>query len=248
MFNQQQCKGRILVNGMALATALVMGSYVLPGWAGFNPPGKLRRPGNRFGLATRGSGPQCSADWKRPLTTVVPKTLYGQTLSGHPTVYWYMPNRNTYESARFVLYEVDDANLHQVYRSEFMISGQAGIASLKLPEDMTVSPLEVGKTYRWMVVLVCADEPSLNVFAEGWIERVNPSANFKTKLAATKPEERFRVYAEAGLWYDMLHNLAHQRQANPMNPVINQEWQTLMESKVVDLSKLSNQPFVLSQP
>ena len=238
---------RSLIPITAITAALVIGGGTLPGWAKFNPPGNLRRPGSRVGLATRGGTDLCSADSRYPLTTLVPKTLEGRTLSGYPTFYWFMPNRNTYASARFDLYEVKEADQHLVYRSEFQISGQAGIASLSLPADTTVSPLEMGKSYRWMLVLVCPDRPSRNIFAEGWVERVSPSDQLKEDLAAANPEDRINLYGEAGLWYDLVKALADQRQAKAADLTLAKEWQDLMESEVVDLSKLANQPFVMPE-
>ena len=243
MLNHAQPKIRSLSLMVALATTMfVMGSNVLPAGARFKPPDQIRRPGNRIGLATRG-GTQCRAARTPPLTTVVPLTLYGRTLSGYPTFYWYMPE-NTYDMARFVLYDMSGSEPRPVYRSNFTISGQTGLAHLTLPMATTLAPLEVGKMYRWMVVLVCTDHPSLNVFAEGWIERVTPSAKLKARLAVAQPDDRFRVYGEAGVWYDMLRDLAQLRQANPMQPTPIGEWQTLMDSEAVELSQLPTQPFV----
>ena len=245
MLKQRQCWGRALINVVALVTAIGAVGTALPGWAvKFKAPATLRRPGSRVGLATRGGNTLCSADSQRALTTLVPTTLYGQTLSGYPTFYWYMPNRNTYESARFDLYDATDANQKLVYRSQFQISGEAGIARLTLPANTTISPLAVGKTYRWRVVLVCPERPSRNIFAEGWVERVSPSAELKADLAAAALRDHGQVYAKAGLWYDMLKALADQRQAHIADTNLTEEWNNLMTSEVVALPKMVAQPLI----
>ena len=218
-------------------------------------PRLKRRPGSdvlpqpipTVPLPRKPSLSQCLVGDQRPLTTLVPKSLSGQTVSGYPTFYVYMPSPNTYDWVQFDLYAGMNANQRLVYRSTFQTLNQSGIARLTLPEDPTVMPLDVGKTYRWQITLVCLSQPSQNIWAEGWIERVSPSPKFKTDLATATSAERFKVYAQASLWYDLLRELAEQRQTVPNNVDIEKAWQDLMVSEVVALPQMVTQPLIMQE-
>ena len=231
-----------LMRAITLAAAA---SVALPsaGWAvPFNPQASLlSKPGNRRGAATRAGGEQCRADKDQRLTALVPRSNNGWTLSERPNLHWYMPS-SSFKLARFDLYEVGEGEQHQAYSAEFPITGNAGVTS-SVHLDPPLPPLTIGQSYRWVIVLVCPDQPSRNVFAEGWVQRVQPKAAVAAQLAAAAPEDRFKIYAEAGLWYDTLQELAQLRQAQPQESSLIQEWQELMASESVQLSEVPAQPF-----
>lgn len=232
-----------LLRAIALATAVSITLTHAPSWAvPFQPRETLARPGNRRGAATRSGGEQCRADNGRRLTALVPRSNNGWTVSEQPTFYWYMPTNSTFKKARFDLYEVVAAEQREIYSTEFPIVGNAGVTNSSYL-DKPLPPLAIGKTYRWAIVLVCPDQPSRNIFAEGWVERGQVSSEVAAQLAAAAPEERYKVYAAAGLWYDTLQELAQLRQAQPQEEDFTQEWQELMASEAVQLAEIAAQPF-----
>ena len=224
-----------------IAATLALSTTSSVGWAvPFRPQGTVPRPGSRHAAATRGGGPHCSLDKTHRLTTLVPHSRNGWTTSESPTFYWSVP-KNTYEDARFDLYEGEGDSQRQVYSKEFSIKGNAGVASSIYLSD-PLPPLSIGREYRWVLVLVCPDSPSRNVFAEGWIQRMALAPKVSKQLAQARPEDRLKFYAEAGIWYDAVHELAQLRQAQPQDRRLIEEWNELMNSEAVQLSEAVDQP------
>ena len=240
MCARTRINGHFLLTLVALATSMTLLGQALPAMGQFRPPAGITKAGNREGAATRGSG-DCRAATAPPLTTLVPTSKIGLTTAAYPAFYWYMPD-NSYNLASFTLYEVEAQREKPVYSTYFLISGKSGIAGLRLPEDATLPPLAVGTEYRWKLELICdPDDPSGNVFADGWIMRVRPSADVVQRLNTAPPTERHQIYAEAGYWYDTLRELVVLRQANPQDASLLEAWKTLLESEAVQLNMISKQ-------
>jgi hypothetical protein len=70
--------------------------------------------------------------------------------------------------------------------------------------------LEPGKYYLWQVVVMCnPNRPSSALTDEVMMQVVPQPAELDTALAqATSPQDRAQVFAEAGLWYDALAQVA----------------------------------------
>ena len=227
---------------LAFFLGLMAQSY--PAWAvEFKPSSNLGRPGNREGAATRGGcGPVSGPD----LTALVPVSDMGLTTASYPTFYWYMP-QTLCKLASFTLYAVEAQGKQEtpVYQSTFWITGNSGLASFTLPADAMLPSLETGKDYRWELTLILnPEEPSGNKSVVGWISRVAPGPDLVAKLAKTKLEDRFSIYAEAGLWYDALKELADLRRDRPGDPGLLTQWMELLKSKAVQLDAIANQPSI----
>lgn len=230
-----------VTRGICLATVVVclgMIAQSFPALAKFNPPTNVGRPGNREGAASRGGECKFTNLQSEPtLTAMVPVSNVGLTTAAYPTFYWYMPT-NTYRLASFELYEDETP----IYQSSFQINGRSGVSSLKLPAEATLPPLEVGKTYRWSMTLICdLEQPDTKKSVEGFISRVNPTPQLTAALAKAKPEARSNVYAEAGLWYDALAELAVARSTNPGNQALVQQMKGLLSEPSVRLDKVATQ-------
>ncbi|WP_236619127.1 DUF928 domain-containing protein [Acaryochloris sp. CCMEE 5410] len=225
----------LLAKSIAIASIAGICLQALPSDARFNPGGTVGKPGNRRGLATRGGG--CKASGNPTLTTLVPKSNVGLTASATPTFYWFIP-QNTYQYVNFSLYSVDaeDNPTDLIYASTSRISGEGGLASVSIPKEGTTQSLEAGKSYRWMVRLLCSGNDRRGLSAMGWITYTPPSPQLANQLAVGNKAD---VYAEAGYWYDAVQELAQQKQANPTSPAVNQAWKELMESEFVQLNQLA---------
>ena len=106
-----------------------------------------------------------------------------------PTFFWYVPKNLSYP-LRFTLIETGGKTVFV----ENISSPKSGINALKLP--LKSNALEVGKTYRWTVTVVCSfNKPSRNLYASALIERL-PKNNDISDTAFD--------LAEKGIWYDAL--------------------------------------------
>ncbi|MBW4464291.1 MAG: DUF928 domain-containing protein [Pegethrix bostrychoides GSE-TBD4-15B] len=199
--------------------------------AQFRPPNR-GMPGRREGGGTRGGCPL-----QQPgLTALMPQSNLGATVAAQPRLFWYIP-QNSVAGAEFVLL---DANNSEIYKTQVAVPSAAGIVSLALPQDRT---LVAGQPYRWYFSLICDPlDRSADTFTSGWVERVEPTAEFSEALAVAAAADLPRLYAQAGFWYDALASLADLRQSQPENPTWMAAWQTLLQT--VGLEQLANQPIL----
>jgi hypothetical protein len=81
----------------------------------------------------------------------------GETAAEYPTFFWYMPETSAPE-VEFVL---QDENDKVVYKVTYTLAKSAeggtisapGLMSLTLPAFANLSPLEIGKEYKWQVIV-----------------------------------------------------------------------------------------------
>jgi Domain of Unknown Function (DUF928) len=224
----------------AIALTLALTSTALatlPSTARYRPPSNLQRPDGRQGAATRTI---CAKD-RFAFEPVVPTSNYGQTTEAFPTFYWYLAN-HAFSWARFELYAAQPKTLKlesdPIYQTTFRLIGGKTLSSLSLPALAGLLPLEKGRDYLWKVTLICSqggpDDDTANgsqLSVQSWISRVEPSAELKSKLA--KAPRRYEAYAEAGLWYDAIHNLAVQRQQQPQQSRLTTDWRDLLQETML---------------
>jgi Domain of Unknown Function (DUF928) len=203
-----------------------------PSAARFRPPSNLQRPIGRQGAATR---TDC-AKTGFAFSPVVPTSNYGQTTAEYPTFYWYQVN-HSFSWARFELYAAQAPTLKPesdpIYQTTFRLKSNTPLASLTLPAKAGLSPLVKGRDYLWKVTLICSqggpdDEMASGsqLSIQGWITRVAPQAGLQSKLLKT--QRRYDIYAEGGLWYDAVHDLAAQRRRQPQNAQLTRDWRDLL--------------------
>ncbi|MEG3901514.1 DUF928 domain-containing protein [Microcoleus sp. B4-C5] len=164
--------------------------------AQYTPPENPSKPKETGTNTTRGGS--CEANSSARLTALVPFSHVGQTISGHPTFTWFVPDR----TSRPLQLRLFARSGQLLYRTE--IQSQPGIMSVALPSNGP--QLSIGQSYQWQVVLVCdPNVPSRNVVAAAEIQVVAPAASLQTQLAAAQtPQQRIDLYAESGLWYDAI--------------------------------------------
>ena len=164
--------------------------------AEYTPPQKPSRPKETGTNTTRGDS--CEANSSARLTALVPFSHVGQTISGHPTFTWFVPDSPPSPLQFWLLTRTGEL----LYRTE--IQSQPGIMSISLPSNLP--QLSIGQSYQWQVALVCdPNELSSNLVAAAEIQVVQPAASLQSQLAAAQtPQQRIDLYAESGLWYDAL--------------------------------------------
>ncbi|BAZ17529.1 hypothetical protein NIES4071_94090 [Calothrix sp. NIES-4071] len=193
------------------------------------------RPSGRKGTGSRGDCPNV----EMPLTALVPIYNSRLAIEENPTLWFYIPfQSHQVSSSEFSL---QDETKNDVMRTTFNIPSQPGIFGLKLK---TAKPLEINKTYQWYFKLYCqTSKSSIPIFVSGSLRRMPLSSGLEKQLkAATTPRGKIAVYAQTGIWYTALNELAALRIAEPRNPTLQQDWTNLLTD--VNLKDLANKPIV----
>lgn len=164
----------------------------------YKPPKKLKRAkAKSVGTGSRGCADANLA--KAKLRLLAPKDHIGQSVSGYPTFFWYIVTKSPIK-VNFVL--VDPEKIEPIIEVQQNMS-ETGIGRFQLPHN--IPELEQGKSYRWVVSLVCNEKkPSQNIYAYSWLERVPQTTALKQQLALHNTSSRAAIYAQQGIWYDAL--------------------------------------------
>lgn len=163
--------------------------------AKYTPPQNPSKPKDTGTNTTRGGSCENSS---AGLTVLVPFSHVGETISGHPTFTWFVPDR----TPRPLQLRLFTRTGQLLYKAD--MKSQPGIMSVALPPNLP--QLTIGQSYQWQVALVYDPKvPSSNMVATAEIQMVQPAASLQTQLAAAQtPQQRIDLYAEAGLWYDAI--------------------------------------------
>ncbi|WP_341993222.1 DUF928 domain-containing protein [Chlorogloeopsis sp. ULAP02] len=161
------------------------------------------------------------------------------TTNNYPTFWVYVPyTSKDSSSGEFSLHDGED----EVYRTQFPLSAKPGIIGVVLPQK--AASLQIGKTYRWYFDINC---PVTNATAEatpasvtGIVQRVAVSEKLAQALkSANSPLEKVAAYAEQGIWYDMLTELASLRLSEPQNKDFQTVWLHLLTDPAIGLKQIA---------
>ncbi|MCC5661474.1 DUF928 domain-containing protein [Nostoc sp. XA010] len=216
------------------------------------PPPDGGPVGNRRGAASRGCGvsnqsviavvPVYKQTFNQRQTEAISVTkVWGLTNEEYPTFWFFVPyQKSLIDSIEFV---VQDESSQTLYRTIVTIPEVPGIVSIRLNQN--APPLQVDKMYHWFfqIKVICnPQQPPEREYVEGWVQRVNPNPQLVDSLKQATPQQRVRLYAENGIWYDALTTLAELRLAKPQDPTLAVDWMNLLKS--VDLENLAKQPLI----
>lgn len=182
---------------------------------------------------------------KPPLTRVAGSNALKLTMSKYPTFWVYVPY--TPQEAPNGEFSLQDGD-KEVYRTRFQLPATPGIVSISLPAN--VSPLTVGKKYRWYVDISCprskvADESLTPASVTGLVQLVTPNSALQNQLKVAKnPLEKIAIYAQNGIWFETVTELAQLRLQEPENSNFKKLWVDLFTSKNVGLSRIANEPII----
>ncbi|MBE9031212.1 DUF928 domain-containing protein [filamentous cyanobacterium LEGE 11480] len=152
--------------------------------------------------ATRGGCEQTPTNQR--LTPIAPISHIGQTATATPTVYWYVPDKSTY-NITFRLWEQLSPEKGKILWTQKQIKSQNGLMQLTLPNDAQLSP---NKNYFWQVVLKCnPSKPSRDQVISA---HITYRPDIKTDIKSSKPADMVEQLTQAELWYDAL-KVAHNR-------------------------------------
>ncbi len=205
----------------------------------FRPPRTATGlPTNTQGGATRNPITCLDKDSEIPAVPLVPvDSQMGETVADYPTFFWYMPKT----SAQAVEFLLEDENKNQVYKVTYALAKSAeddtisgpGLMSLTLPSFANLSPLEIGKEYKWQVTLVCDptdrsnDVGMKNVVS---IKRVAPDPALALRLQQATPQQRVALYRDAQLWHDAVSTLVELQRTRPDDANLPVAWDRLLSS------------------
>ncbi|WP_019505902.1 DUF928 domain-containing protein [Pleurocapsa sp. PCC 7319] len=208
----------------------------LPVWSLANTTKTYRPPrGEKREQARKAGGSRgCRIPLRDTVTLLIPQDHTATTVSSHPTFFWHLSQKLSLP-LRFTLLE---PGKKPILTKE--LKPEPGIVALKLPQSS--KPLEVGKTYRWTVTVICNDDkPSRNLFAQAWIERVSLATSNSNSENASNKSSCSDEYAQVGIWYDAL-NCAYTAQLLQFQDINNDEmkkfWSLL---KDIDLDFIARQ-------
>ena len=180
-----------------------------------------------------------------PLKSLGGKPALTLTASDRPTLWVYISYTQTEAPyGEFSLQQGD----REIYRTRFKLTAKPGIIGIGLPS--TVEPLEIGKSYRWYVDINCSASASEDDFSTpasltGIVERVALATNFAHELKTTsKPLNQVAIYANNGIWYDAVTELAQLCLEQPENITFKQAWIKLLSDRNVNLEEISSEPIL----
>ncbi len=173
------------------------------------------------------------------LANLLPGSVLGLTFSDHPTFWFYFPYALT--PTRPVEFVLQDENGEQVYQTLLSESATTpGVVGFQLPA--TAPSLELNKRYNWYLMVYLDAEQSAEdaIYVSGWVERVALNPSLAKNLEQATPKELVALYEKAGIWHEAITTLAQQRQQNPQDATLKQEWEKLMRS--IQLETLTSEP------
>lgn len=154
-----------------------------------------------------------------------PEDNWGLTVEEKPQFFVYLPPT----SAREAEFTLQDDEGNDVYRTKLSIVGESGIVRIALPKN--IASLKTEQNYSWYFTIFCnVRDRRDNLAVAGGIRRIAVDGNLAEALPKAAERDRYKVYAENGIWYDAVAALAELRQENPNDAALAQEWKKLLES------------------
>jgi Domain of Unknown Function (DUF928) len=173
-------------------------------------PTSTGAPGNRESGANRSGA--CTND-ETGLVALLPDNNVATTYEAYPPIFAYFPN-STAQYAEFALYEEGSNEL--VYGALFDVTGRSGLVTLDLPNQATLTPLQVGQRYYWYLTLICnVQDRSSDLTVQGNFERLAADGTLTQQVQSASLGQRPFIYAQAGLWPETIESLLAASRANP---------------------------------
>jgi hypothetical protein len=196
----------------------------------YTPPDRKGTPpaGNQTG--SRGNCPKTEI----PLLALGGNSGYTLTISESPILWFYIPY--TSDRALSGEFELQDESGKTVYQTPVSLPTTPKIISIRLTQ-----PLQLNQRYRWYLAVNCPSAPEKERFASegyvtGLVQRILLPAELEQQLKmARSPLERLQIYANHGIWYDTLTELAQLYLAQPTSE---STWKDFLED--VGLDSIAN--------
>lgn len=224
-------------------------------------------PGYRTELTYR-----CGATYYQPpFTALIPEKLLTKTAQDLPTFFWYIPYQSIQEAEFTLVKDLDIQSMvnpeclgcfnadwmdledfqqlgQVVYHTTIPLAGVPGIIRFTVPPSQNLPALEIGQRYFWQLKLVPEDYKNSPKPGEplpvvtGWVERIYLDPSLRTQLNQSSLQVRTDIYANRGMWNDVLTTLAELSCSNRNSPTLSIEWQSAL--KALNLESLAGKPLV----
>ncbi|MEH2139366.1 DUF928 domain-containing protein [Nostoc sp.] len=210
------------------------GSLFTPS-AGKGAPSQASGGASRVGTyylntSTESAGPAA-------LIALLPQSFYGTTVSERPTILVYLPVSNAEEA----VFSLKDEAGNTQYKITIPIALKTGAIAVKLPADAPA--LVVGKNYHWFLAVKVDGQLSPSTpYVDGWIQRIQPSAELATAMQQQDALKRATAFGKNGVWYDCVETLAALHSAQPTNVTLTKQWEELLSS--VNLKEIVTAPLL----
>ena len=218
-------------------------AFKQPDYEGDAPSGRDR------GTGSRGNCPLAAGrEEKVNLIPLIPKDSRGLTSKASPTL-WVQVSYASNQRAKelFAELSVEDTQTFSKLAPKTMsveLPTSSGVFSILLSHS-----LEMNKWYRWYLILDCNSPDSSGrgsvISVQGMVKRVE-LPEFENQLATQDLQERIKVYAEQGLWYDVLDETAQLSCSEEKNGASTQSWQVLLTDDEVALDDIAQTPLICS--
>ncbi len=201
----------------------------------------IYRPPNRGAPSTTGTGgsrPGCP-EMVKPIAAMAPlKSNWGETIADRPTLWFYQPYQGDSIELSFIDETTQTATFKQIYPS----NSSPGIIPLKIPT--TAPALKINQIYRWQINFICNSKTQQAYSVSGTIVRREVSQNLNYRLKRAKPENRITILANQGLWFDTVNEMALMMRSVPKDPIVRQNWRSLLSQPDVKLDNWKDEPLV----
>jgi Domain of Unknown Function (DUF928) len=184
-----------------------------------NRPRVLTRGDRRTGLAGgRGSeSTNCEAD----IVALIPKYNLGVTMTDTPTFWFYIPPSTlAVESLKFSLLDSISQDQKEIWTKQLLSESKqlkSGLFKVKYQGQ----PLK-DSSYQWEFSYRQAGCPNTQTLSGAVRKEIFPNL-----VLAKNPRERFRSYAQNGIWHELLTELITIKQQQPKNPQLVADFRSL---------------------
>lgn len=193
-------------------------------------------PSNRRDGGSRGN---CIANGK-DFVALVPDRPVNKTASISPQLLFYVPQTEEPKQIEFILRNREDQAVH---KKLIQTTGQGGIMSVTIPEQIKENSREYYGDYHWYLSLICdSKQRSKDVVLEGWIEYVELNNSVKERINLSNSIRKSNLLQQEGIWYDALSVLAEQKKLDSDLVAIQTEWSRMLKS--IDLLDLSSESLI----
>lgn len=254
-----------------LATLLALGVTVFPlpslALEDLQLPEDIGLPSRRQAGGTRGP---CITDKSGQLIPIIPEFNVGRTLTDSPSIFVYLPQHTTDQGililqeldqeklaqSGLTLADLDHHNQDQFLKAEFespvSLNQGSGVLSVPLSQHPEIPKLEAGKIYLWAFQLVCNN--TFSDYAQGWIQvatNTEEQSTLRANLEEAKSDrDRAKIYAQAGVWYDLMATLSQLRQttAGQEQDQVTADWKSILTHPQVGLDQIVDAPLLSNSP
>jgi hypothetical protein len=159
---------------------------------------------------------------------LIPNRHLGITAISEPTIWFYAENLS---ELKLKLSDSEDPNQPSWQRQ---IANGVGITGIKIP----AGKIAEDRRYRWEFSYKCRGDNGVLIEGEaltGEIYRVSSveAASVQQQLINATPQQRLAIYAQNGIWQELLSELLVLRQQEPTNPLWLDSWRSLLASEDV---------------